>query len=183
MYRSHTELDERVMQCMGIPALAEAMTSKASTLYVFAFSGATKDGACPTPAEVYNIICLYASAICLVAMGKHLKMSLQAHEFAEGEGFRNFTRPSARLLRKNGQHLSGSPAKFRREFPGWQVRVRACVCVCACVCACVHVCVRVCVCACVCVCVCVHLCATPRVRLNCTRKYMYLKYMYFSCIL
>ena len=126
MYRSPTELDKRVILCMGTPALAQAITSKTSTLYVFAYSGATKDGAWPTPAEVYNIICLYASAICLVAMGKHLKMSLQAHEFAEGEGFRNFTRPSARLLRKNGQHLSGSPAKFRREFPGWQVRVRAC---------------------------------------------------------
>jgi hypothetical protein len=127
MNRSRTELDENVIRCMGIPALAEAMTSKALTLYVFAFSGATKDGDWPTPAEVYNIICLYANTICLVAMGKHLKMSLQARNFAEGEGFRNFTRPHARLLRNDGQHLSGSPTKFHLEFAGWQVRVCACV--------------------------------------------------------
>ena len=134
MYRSHTELDERVILCMGTPALAEAMKSKASTLYVFAFSGATKNGASPTPAEVYNIICLYASAICLVVMGNQLRMSLQAHKFAENEGFKNFTRESTRLWRANGEYLSGSPAKFHREFPGWQVCVCACVCVCVCVC-------------------------------------------------
>jgi len=69
MYRSHAELDGPVMLCMGTQALAKAMKSKALTLYVFAFSGATKDGAWPTPAEVYNIICLSASAICLFATG------------------------------------------------------------------------------------------------------------------
>ena len=36
------------------------------------------------------------------------------------------TRPSTRLWRTNGQHLSGSPAQFHLEFPGWHV----CVCVC-----------------------------------------------------
>jgi hypothetical protein len=51
-------------------------------------------------------------------MGNLLKMSLQAHKFAEDEGFKNFTRDSTRLWRKNGNHLSGSPAQFRSEFPG-----------------------------------------------------------------
>jgi hypothetical protein len=137
MYRSHAELDGPVMLCMGTQALAKAMKSKALTLYVFAFSGATKDGAWPTPAEVY-IVCIHNLPICKrylsICNGEHrnqLKMSLQAHKFAEDEGFCNFTRSSTRLWRTNGKHLSGSPAQFHLEFPGWQVCV--CVCVCACV--------------------------------------------------
>jgi hypothetical protein len=51
-------------------------------------------------------------------MGNLLKMSLQAHKFAKNEGFQNFTSDSTRLWRKNGKHLSGSPAQVRREFPG-----------------------------------------------------------------
>jgi hypothetical protein len=78
MYRSEAELVGSVMLCMGTSAREEAMKSKSLTLYVFAFSGDTKDRVWPTPEEVYDIICLSPNAICLFAMGNLLKMSLQA---------------------------------------------------------------------------------------------------------